>query len=324
MGNLVSINDPQPYQSKEAERVRSELSDIMAENGYNVVHLARHLDVGRSSLQILLCGTYSAPEEMAGRLGPGLASLKLRIARKGKEPESDGEVFQTAALEMCQHVLEVCRVEGELGVAFGPAGVGKTFAIRAYVQGRDDTFLLEANESWGKFGALKVLAEMLELDPDRHSRLVLNDVVEALILKPRLVIVDEADLIPLPGLDVLRAIFDACGGRMSLVLVGEPKLYHNMTRGRSGRANLRRLYSRVHICGRLPMPSEAEVRAYVKSRHPKATEDAIKALAAEGETEGMRRVAKLLKGAAQVAQMNECELDAEVVEVAATRTMMIA
>ena len=72
------------------------------------------------------------------------------------------------------------------------------------------------------------------------------------------------------------------------------------------------------------MPSEAEVRAYVKSRYPKATDDAIKALAVEGEAEGMRRVVKLLKGAAQVAQMNKCELNAEVVEVAATRTMMIA
>ncbi|MDA2916989.1 AAA family ATPase [Nitrospinae bacterium AH_259_B05_G02_I21] len=323
-GKVVSIKEPQPYRNKEAERVREELISIMEEQGYSIVALAAHFDIARSTLQMFVSGTYSAPADLARKLKPALREARERIEARAEGAAATGELFATVALQMCHHALEFCYKEGELGVVAGPAGVGKTSAIRAYVNGRDDILLLEADATWGKFGAIKTLAEMVGLDPDRHSRVVLNSIVESLVLKPRFLIVDEADLISHPGLEVLRTIHDRCGGVVGLVLIGLPRLYQNMTRGRSGRANFAQLYSRVGIFAELPMPTLKEVRAFVRSKYPKATDDAIQALAAEGRELGMRRVAKLLKGAAEVAEMNDTDLNAEVVQVAATRTMMIA
>ncbi len=323
-GKVVSIKEPQPYKNKEAEKVRRELVSFMEDQGYSIVTLAAHFDIARSTLQMFVSGTYSAPADLAKTLKPALAEARERIKARAEGPAATGELFATAALQMCHHALEFCHKEGELGVVTGPAGVGKTSAIRAYTSGRDHTLLLEADATWGKFGAIKELAEMVGLDPDRHSRIVLNSIVESLVLKPRFLIVDEADLISHPGLEVLRAIHDRCGGEVALALIGLPRLYQNMTRGRSGRGNLAQLHSRVGIFAELPMPTLKEVRAFVRSKYPKATDDAIQALAAEGRDLGMRRVAKLLKGAAEVAEMNDTDLNAEVVQVAATRTMMIA
>lgn len=320
---VVSLKEPQPYQDKEAEKVRQELAAFLDEQGYNIMQAARHFDIARSTLTMFLNGTYPYPTDLIKTLRPALKAVRERIKEKVQGPIVDCEIFQTIGLKKCHHVLEFCHSKGELGVVVGPAGVGKTSAIKAYIEGREDIILLEADPTWGKFGALKVLAEQLGLDPDRHSRIVLNHVVEALVLKPRLIIVDEADLISHPGLEVLRTVFDRCGGRLGITFVGLPRLYQNMTRGRSGRSNLSQLYSRVGIFGELPMPTLKEVRAYVKSSHPEATDDAIKALAEEGKQFGMRRVVKLLKGAAEVAELNDCDLNAEVVEVAATRTLMI-
>jgi DNA transposition AAA+ family ATPase len=322
--NVVALKEQQPYRNKETEKVRQELLRLMEENGYNVFHFANLFEIGRSTLHMFLNGTYSATVELAKKLKPEIEAVRERMKEKDEKPIPGSDLFRTVALQKCHHVLDFCRNGSELGVVVGPAGVGKTAAVGAYVEGQEDIILLEADPTWGKFGALKVLAEALGLDPDRHSRIVLNNVVEALILKPCFIVVDEADLISHPGLEVLRTIFDRCGGRVGLALVGMPRLYQNMTKGRSGRANLSQLYSRVAIFGKLPMPTLKEVRAYVKSQYPKATDDAIKALAEEGNAFGMRRVVKLLKGAAEVAEMNECELDAEVVEVAATRTMIMA
>jgi DNA transposition AAA+ family ATPase len=325
---VVPFKMEKVYEDPKVEKVRHLLDKVLEQSDFSINQLAKMLDVGRSTLTEFQNGSYPYPAKLAKELKPQLEAAARRLADKAAEaevPVVEGGIFETRAFKRARQVLEACRRRGELGIITGHAGVGKTTALKAYAANHSDTILITANPTYGKIGALRSLSAILGLDPFRHCQYLLDEIADELKAGPRLLIVDEADLLSYPGLEILRTIHDKCEPVLGVVLSGLPRLYRNMTTGRRGGNDYSQLYSRVAVYAELPMPSCKEVLAFVKSRcEEKVPKEVVDVLYQEAAMHGMRRLVKLLPGAVEIARRNDESLSVEAVEAARDAYMMVS
>jgi DNA transposition AAA+ family ATPase len=154
-----------------------------------------------------------------------------------------------------------CQRECYIGLCYGPAGVGKTVSARQYAKWhllehrlpRDRPYLPlppEIASCHTLFYTPEVGNTPRSIKEDiKEMRLMLNRFVEEAAHHPgdppmfgappdqcRLIVVDEADRLKMPGLEQFRDIYDR--GAMGLVLIGLPGLEKRMSR-------FAQLYSRV-------------------------------------------------------------------------------
>jgi DNA transposition AAA+ family ATPase len=154
-----------------------------------------------------------------------------------------------------------CQRECYIGLCYGPAGVGKTVSARQYAKWhllehrlpRDRPYLPlppEVASCHTLFYTPEVGNTPRSIKEDiKEMRLMLNRFVEEAAHRPgdpprigapldqcRLIVVDEADRLKMPGLEQFRDIYDR--GAMGLVLIGLPGLEKRMSR-------FAQLYSRV-------------------------------------------------------------------------------
>ena len=332
---VVPLKGEGEYQDSKTEETWELFNRLLAEHDLSIKQFSEMVDLARSTLTEFHNRTYPFPDEVALKLRPQLEAIERRLAEKAAESASGGvslvedDIFETRAFKRARQVLEACRSRRELGIIVGPAGVGKTVAVKAYAESASstsggETFLMTANVTFGKIGCLKVLAKRFGLDPFRNSMFLLDEIAAELRSSPRFVIVDEADQLNHPGLEILRTIHDKCAGRIGMVLSGLPLLWRKMTTGQKGGADLSQLYSRVAVFASLPMPNRKEVQAFVKARYEgKVSTEVVDVLAQEAAMFGMRRLAKLLPGAIEVARRNDQELSVEAVEAARDAYMMV-
>lgn len=150
----------------------------------------------------------------------------------------------TAISEDIQQTLRLAHVERVIGVVVGPPGIGKTAAIDHYSKEVGDTVSLYANASWDARAVLVGICSALGVQAKGSTWQIAQRATEALTGTGRLLVVDEAQFLKYPALEILRCIQDRA--RMGLVLCGMQRLYNNMM-GRD-REIYAHLFSRVARC----------------------------------------------------------------------------
>ncbi len=141
----------------------------------------------------------------------------------------------------------------------------------------------------------------------------LNDLFESVSDRlrdsDRLIVVDEAENLPLRALEIIRRLHDETG--CGLVLSGMPRLVANL-RGKHG--ELAQLYSRVSVALNLgeSLPDD-ELFEIAKAALPDADEETLLELVkhSNGNT---RRMSKLMRGAVRTANKNGIKLQAGIVK----------
>lgn len=106
-----------------------------------------------------------------------------------------------------------------LGLVFGQAGLGKTRAVHWYHTQNGGVYL-RAKAIWTPRMMLQEICSELEQDPEYQTVKVFNQVIEELLIRPRLMFVDEADYLCTNWkmLETLRDLHDITGA--PIVLVG--------------------------------------------------------------------------------------------------------
>jgi hypothetical protein len=202
-------------------------------------------------------------------------------------------------------VARLCHLDGEIGICYGEAGVGKTRALLEYAEKNDDVILVEADLGY----TAKVLFQELHRKLGLSGSGPINDLKDAVIAKlkksGRLIIVDEAEHLPYRALELLRRLNDKAG--VGILLVGMPRLINNL-RGKKG--EYAQLYSRVGVACKLdglkPHDTEELVRSLIPGgAHYKAYHEA---------SQGNARVlCKLLLRSLRVAEINKLNITAELI-----------
>ena len=214
----------------------------------------------------------------------------------------------SATARRIEEVIRLAHVEGETVVLYGQAGLGKTSALAAYIKKNPDAILVDSDPSF----TAKVLLSNLANKVGAESRGSLHVLIEGLISRlknsGRVILVDEAENLPLRALECLRRIHDKTG--IGLVLAGMPRLLVNL-RGSNG--ELKQLYSRVAFRLDLgeKMP-DAELEDIINQSLANIDAETVQELviAANGNT---RRLAKLVKGVIRMSKVNNLALDSGMV-----------
>ena len=290
------------------QALQQKLAEFKAKSGMNQTQLARGIGTSPASVSMYLNGTYADKGGKYETIEPKIeAFLEVQESKAQREELVLGFV-ETKTTRRIAEVMRDAHEAGEIAVIYGQAGLGKTQAVKNYCK-KNGAILIEANPSFTALVLMKKLAASVKLPTSG----TLNDLFEETAYRlggsERLIVVDEAENLPLRALEIIRRLHDETG--CGLVLSGMPRLVANL-RGKHG--ELVQLHSRVAGALNLgdTMP-DAELEQIARATLPEADDETIAELVkhSNGNT---RRMSKLMRGSVRVANKNGIRMQAGIVK----------
>ena len=218
--------------------LRKKLDEHLQDTGRSQGYVARALGVSTSAVSQYL---NNKPKGDVAKLESKIESFLSREKERKSSPKKPGFV-ETLASKQVREVISIAHTGSVIGLIYGPAGIGKTVSVQEYVKEKGG-FLITADVSFTMKGMVEELAEKCGVIAKGTVREVTKRLIQFLKNTGRLIIVDEAQFLPIKAVEILRKIHDETG--CGLVLVGMPRLYNQMM-GR-GSEIYAQLFSRVGI-----------------------------------------------------------------------------
>jgi DNA transposition AAA+ family ATPase len=287
--------------------IRQDLKTLMEERGLSQAVVARALGLSVATLSQWLSGSYRGNvSKIDGDVKGFLQRQKERLKFRKKEIDF---VMTTTATRLFE-VARICHLDGEIGVAYGEAGIGKTIAAKEYSAKNSDVIFIEADLGYTARALFTDLHRRVGLDGSGTVHDMFNDVVSKLSGSGRLIVIDEAEHLPYRALELLRRIYDKAG--VGILLVGMPRLVFNL-RGKKG--EYAQLYSRVGIAANLQRLQAQDAEAIVRSVIPESNGLWKEFLRESGGNS--RRMTMLIVRSVRLAEVNESPITPEIVKLAA-------
>ena len=221
----------------QVESIRLELQRYIDEHGISQVTVARGIGKTHPVVSQFLNNKYPGDVEEVAR---AIESWLTKQHEKAASKKVAINYVQTSVAKKVREILRIAHVEAETVALIGQAGLGKSTALKAYSSENPDAILIDTDPTF----TAKVMMQTLAASIGEDSHLPLHDLNENIINRlkgsGRIILVDEAENLPLRALECLRRLHDKAG--VGLVLAGMPRLMINL-RGKNG--ELKQLYSRV-------------------------------------------------------------------------------
>ncbi len=287
--------------------LREQLQELMNRRNLSQVHVARAIGKSSAVINQYLQGKYSGDVESVNELIAGF------IQREREKAQARQLNFDFVATETARRALEVvgyAHLMSEICVLTGAAGVGKTIILNEYATKHRDAILIEADPGYTARVLLEELCNRLGVSKRGNIHDLSASCVQALRESGRLLLVDEAELLPYRALEVLRRLHDKAG--IGIVLAGMPRLLVNL---RGKRGEFAQLYSRVGFA--LPLGdalSRDDFDQIAVSMMPEAADAKISDALYTSARGNARRLGKLLRGVNRT-----CEISDTPVSVAAVK-----
>lgn len=223
------------------QAVRQSLNEYIATTGKTQAEIARSVGVSDSRISQFRKGTYTGDNESLAYSLQQMMNLDTRRQQTVKKP---GFVVTSTAKE----VMTVARYTHEhtdIGVIYGPAGIGKTMALRQYAQEYPSTVFITADVTTARAKALlEEIADKIGTKSSGTQSAIKRGIISELNRSGRMIIIDEAQHLAYEALEALRTIMhDTCG--TGVLLCGNEVIYSNMIGKRN--APFAQLFSRVGI-----------------------------------------------------------------------------
>lgn len=229
-----------------------------------------------------------------------IASLLRR--EEDLEFVSKEEVFcNTMPAKLIWEVLQFCDETRDMGVAVGPAGIGKTQTCNEYKRKNRGTIFITADIATRSVGSvLALLAKKVGGTQRLNSNSnLLHAIIDRLKHSRRLVLIDEAHFLSWEAFEVVRKIHDCAG--VGVAYVGMERLYDQM-KGTNNRAYLfDQIYSRIAIKRDDLRIQRADIKLIADSAWPGLDKACIDYLFKKAQGKGkLRTVSKLLQVAVKM------------------------
>lgn len=291
------------------QTLQQKLAEFKAKSGMNQTQLARGIGTSPASISMYLNGTYADKGGNYETIEPKIeAFLEVQESKAQREELVLGFV-STKTTRRISEVMRDAHEAGDTVVIYGQAGLGKTQAVKNYCEKNPAAILIEANPSFTALVLMRKLAAAAKVSTVGSLNDLFESVSDRLRDSGRLIVVDEAENLPLRALEIIRRLHDDTG--CGLVLSGMPRLVANL-RGKHG--ELVQLYSRVSVALNLgdSMPDE-ELEQIARAAMPEADDETIAELVkhSNGNT---RRMSKLMRGAVRTANKNGIKMQSGIVK----------
>lgn len=217
----------------------TQLKDVMERRGYSQTQVARAIGRSVAVVNQFLQNKYTG--DMAD-IQERITSFINREQEKEKNRRIQAHFVTTEMAAKGLEVLAYAHQECEICVLYGAAGLGKTMLLSEYAARNKDALLIEADPGYTARTILEELSRLLGVKARGNIHELIDACVRELHGSGRLLMVDEAELLPYRALEVLRRLHDKAG--IGVVLAGMPRLLINL-KGRRG--EFAQLYSRVAL-----------------------------------------------------------------------------
>ena len=279
-----------------------DLKQRMKEKDYSLTHIAKSLNSSSATIHLWLNNKYTGNVEKINQ-----AVKKFLEREQLRERRIKFGFTKTSVAVDVFDIAKTCSIENVIGVCCGPAGIGKTFAVKQYALENSEVILIEADFGYTPKVLFSEIHKSLGFDGCGTIHSMLLDIVEKLKSSGRLIIVDEAENLPYKALELLRRIYDKAN--VGILLVGMPKLFNNL-KGEKGQ--YAQLYSRVGITSLLEPLNEDDMKSIISSVTPLV--DVIYPKISVYCGGNTRVLTKLLVRAHRIAEVNNVEIDEDVIQ----------
>lgn len=214
--------------------------------------IAEGVGYSPSTINQVLNGNYEKPDAIIDRM---VNFFRQRHQR--------ADIIETRNYEECQNFFDTVIPKNALGMVVGNSGFGKTKICKHYAANHDNVAYVEIDRSMNVKEVLVALAEAMLINVAKGSLYDWKNTIKtALRKKPRHIIIDQADLLPMKAFDILRTIHD--DGHCSMIFAGMPTVISAMTSNPRYGADMSYLYSRVRHLFNLTGPTVKDVLLFAE------------------------------------------------------------
>lgn len=286
--------------------VKIELVELMKAKGLNQTHIARAIGKSAAVISQYLNDKYQGD---TASLEIDIRSFIDRQREKERSARITVKFVDTPTTRKAMDVIKMAHVEGDINVLYGEAGLGKTMICKAYTAKFRDALLIEADPGYTARVVLEELCNLLGLSTRGNMHELSESCINKLRDSGRVLIIDEAENLPLRALESIRRIHDKTG--IGIVLVGMPRLLLNL---KGKRGELVQLYSRVGFSLNLgsSLPG-ADIDVIANSVLPDGVDDDLSKVLFTASKGNARRLFKLLRGAVRTSAMNDVPVNGHIV-----------
>jgi len=279
-----------------------ELKELIKTKKYTLAYVAKAINVSNATLHLWLKNDYKGNVQKVNYAVANFIEIE-----KLRENKITIDFVKTSIVSDIYDVAKICHVENEIGVCYGNAGLGKTFAVKKYAIDNPEVILVEADMGYSPKVLFSEIHKKLGFDGYGTIHGMFLDIIDKLKSSGRLIIVDEAEHLPYKSLELLRRIYDKA--QVGILLVGMPRLIMNL---KGEQRQYAQLYSRVGIAKQLNALNEEDKKAIISTVIPNPTP--IYPLLSQYSGGNTRVLTKLLVRAVRIAQINNNEVDEDAVQ----------
>ncbi len=204
--------------------MRENLASYISNAKESQSKVAKELGVSKTVLSLFLSGTYTGNnQELAKKAAQ---YIRMGTARRSvaKAPPICRSVGNTKAV---QDRAKIAHLYGEIAVIFGPAGCGKSTALRDYQQNTNGVIYIEADVTTNSPRCvLKLILSAMSEEPKGSTADMMQLIISKLTDTNRLLIIDEAQHLTEKSFDAVRAINDKA--HIGIVYAGNPSILKRM------------------------------------------------------------------------------------------------
>ncbi|GHU88110.1 Mu-like prophage FluMu DNA transposition protein B [Clostridia bacterium] len=208
--------------------LRDKLANYLVHMKMSQSAFARGIGLKNSSAisQYLSDNGYSSPHMLEPKI---LEYFKNQEDAKSLGIDLDDEhiYLPTSVSSGVYATIRSCHLKGGLAIECGDAGIGKTKAARKYARDYGSAVYVEANPCISSVTALlKELCEIFSLGMGRKDDMW-RSVRRALSGERRVLIIDEAQHLPIKTVEMLRSLSDS-NGNLGIMFIGNRLTIDNM------------------------------------------------------------------------------------------------
>lgn len=285
--------------------VREALMSHLNQTGCSQRAVATSIGISASAISQYLQNKYPGDLEALER--KITQYLKLSLQRE-EYPRLQFSFIETSVVKQVHEIATACHTSNHIGIVTGESGLGKTTAVKRYLELNPDVLVIYGRPSITTKSILKEIALKVNADAQGSVDDVFLRIVRKLKGSGRMLIIDEAEHLTARVLDQLRRLNDSEFAGIGILLVGLPRLLQILC---SQRGDHKYLYSRVGWNVAVQALTDSDCQNFVASALPSAKN--LWRTYADCARRNARSLRNLLARSLEIATINRAPIDAELI-----------
>jgi len=239
---------PMAIDKKVAVQVAAQLRDFIGRQGITQTRLAKMIGIDETMLSLFLRGKYKAQKGIEEIVNKGLHLIES-MARKEKRVRQRPYIETTIAKAIGALITQTETLsgdEGRIGLIIGDSGHGKSVCLRQYARANRNSIYLELDDTMTCTTMFAAIADVIGVDSAGSLAKIAQQIIQNLIYRHIIIILDEASGLTVRHLNLLRQII-VIKARCPLILAGNSNLTTivNQPKTRRGCESLDQFRSRL-------------------------------------------------------------------------------